>query len=146
MENLIKETRTAINASQGALNFLLRMIRKKKQVRKYQMSMPEREVIGTIWHRTYNIMQHFNQEKLQITQSEILLLFQKADINPSKSFAIIPKIPSQPISLENVLLVDLPSFKFIMAKWKKNKNEEAYKTMLDEVHALNNPKRMNKIS
>lgn len=141
MELIVVEMQRTLNAAQCGLHTLLKLIRERKKAAKTRshLTSEEKEIVYTIWKKIYRISTEFCKLPMRLSQPDILHLFERQETEPSKNFCVIPKVPSQAISLENALLVDIPSFKFMVSLWREKLGDEpAYFKALEDIQRIKN--------
>ena len=141
MELLVAEMQRTLSATQCGMHTLLKLIRDKKRMAKTRshLTSEEKDIVYTLWKKIYRISNEFCKLPMRLSQPDILHLFERQETAPSKNFCVIPKVPSQPISIENALLVDIPSFKFMVSAWREKPGDEpAYFKALEDIQRLKN--------
>jgi hypothetical protein len=79
-----------------------------------------------IWHRCYVDMKDFNQDKLLLSQNDILKLCASKNVPVPAGIYIMPERPDQPLSQQNALIVDKNKRKYLLALWRMTKDPNIY--------------------
>jgi hypothetical protein len=80
-----------------------------------------------IWHLAYLDKGVFEQQKLQLSQQDVLSLCTERNKPPAPGMYVLPRLPKSPISPTNAVLVDKLQRKHLLALWKLGQNEDDYK-------------------
>jgi len=72
----------------------------------------------------------FGQTEFNLTHKDVRKMITQDQIDHCSDWCIVPMIPTQPVSPSNAVVVSSTHRIFLVAHWKKHKNEEEYQRLL----------------
>ena len=80
-----------------------------------------------MWHLAYLDKGAFGQANVQLSQQDLLRICEQSLGAPEQGVYVVPAEPSEPLSPSNALVVNKLQRKFLLALWKLDNDEDAYR-------------------
>jgi hypothetical protein len=112
--------------------------------RRYYLCLPHlkqfqhENVLGTPEKRAYNSIRCraradmilFKQKRIHLPMALVLSLLTKEQLQNSSTVCVIPKRPDAPLSKDNCVVVTSSQRRYIVARWKENRDADHYEAIL----------------